>query len=208
MLSLNVGSNINQVAGWLTNVQRKQLPFATAGALTDTAFDVRKHAVERTFPRDFYIHNKRFPAAALRVDKANKRKLRAAVYDRLNLDYLVRASQGGMKVARDGQHIAIPVRDIGGRRGARGMPKSLRPKAVLAKKRTFINRTRKTGQLMILRRKTKKQRPLEGLYILEKQAKVPKQLRFYEDAAKVVQRRMVPNFKKSFERALRTARRL
>ena len=32
-------------------------------------------------------------------------------------------------------------------------------------------------------------------------------LRFYEDAAKVVQRRMVPNFKKSFERALRTARR-
>jgi len=32
-------------------------------------------------------------------------------------------------------------------------------------------------------------------------------LRFYEDAAKVVQRRMVPNFKKSFERAVRTARR-
>ena len=31
-------------------------------------------------------------------------------------------------------------------------------------------------------------------------------LRFYEDAAKVVQRRMVPNFKKSFERAVRTAR--
>jgi hypothetical protein len=30
-------------------------------------------------------------------------------------------------------------------------------------------------------------------------------LRFYEDAAKVVQRRMVPNFKKSFERAVRTA---
>jgi hypothetical protein len=32
-------------------------------------------------------------------------------------------------------------------------------------------------------------------------------LRFYEDAAKVVQRRMVPNFRKSFERAVRTARR-
>jgi len=34
----------------------------------------------------------------------------------------------------------------------------------------------------------------------------PTRLRFYEDAAKVVQRRMVPNFKKSFERAVRTAR--
>ena len=34
-------------------------------------------------------------------------------------------------------------------------------------------------------------------------AHIPKRLRFYEDAAKVVQRRMVPNFKKSFERAVR-----
>lgn len=36
---------------------------------------------------------------------------------------------------------------------------------------------------------------------------IPKRLRFYEDAAKVVQRRMVPNSKKSFERAVRTVRR-
>ena len=39
-------------------------------------------------------------------------------------------------------------------------------------------------------------------------ARIPKRLRFYEDAAKVVQRRMVPNFKKSFERAVRSAWRL
>jgi hypothetical protein len=36
---------------------------------------------------------------------------------------------------------------------------------------------------------------------------IPKRLRFYEDAAKVVQRRLVLNFKESFERAVRTARR-
>ena len=83
MLSLNVGSNIDQVAGWLTNVPRKQLPFATAGALTSTAFDIRKHVIEKTFPRDFDLRNKRFAVATLRVEKANKRKLRAAVYDRL-----------------------------------------------------------------------------------------------------------------------------
>ena len=34
-----------------------------------------------------------------------------------------------------------------------------------------------------------------------------KRLRFYEDAAKTVQRRMVPNFRKSFEGMVRTARR-
>ena len=35
----------------------------------------------------------------------------------------------------------------------------------------------------------------------------PKRLRFYEDAAKVVQKRMVLNLKKSFERVVQTARR-
>ena len=38
-------------------------------------------------------------------------------------------------------------------------------------------------------------------------ARIPERLRFNEDAAKMVQRRMVPSFKKSFERAVRTARR-
>jgi len=37
--------------------------------------------------------------------------------------------------------------------------------------------------------------------------RILKWLRFYEEAAKVVQRRMVPNFKKLFERAVRTAQR-
>ncbi len=97
MLSLNVGSNIDQVAGWLTNVQRKQLPFATTGALTDTAFEVRKHVIEKTFPRDFDLRNQRFAAAALRVDKANKRKLRAAVYDRLGRENLETKARGGIK---------------------------------------------------------------------------------------------------------------
>ena len=43
--------------------------------------------------------------------------------------------------------------------------------------------------------------------LLVQMARISKRLRFYEDAAKVVQRRMVLNFKKSFERAVRTVRR-
>ena len=48
------------------------MPFATAGALTDTAFDVRKHVIEKTFPRGFNLKSKRFAAVTLHVDKANK----------------------------------------------------------------------------------------------------------------------------------------
>ena len=56
-------------------------------------------------------------------------------------------------------------------------------------------------------RRRGKGKPLEVLYQLVPLARIPKRVRFYEDAAKVVQRRMVPNFKKSFERAVGTARR-
>ena len=56
-------------------------------------------------------------------------------------------------------------------------------------------------------RRRGKGKPLEVLYQLVPLARLTKRLRFYEDAVKVVQRRMVPNFKKSFEQAVRTARR-
>ena len=59
----------------------------------------------------------------------------------------------------------------------------------------------------IVRRPRGKGKQLEALYQLVPLARISKRLRFYEDAAKVVQRRMVPNFRKSFERAVRTARR-
>ena len=204
MLNLNVGSNINQVSGWLTNVQRKQLPFATAGALTDTAFDVRKHVVEKTFPRDFDLRNKRFAGAALRVDKANKRKLRAAVYDPLGREYLETHARGGIKKPIDGRNIAIPTQHI--KRTASGkLSAAKRPRAVLGKPNTFIGWTSRGVQ--ILQKGRCKSASIKTFYQLVPMARIPKRLRFYEDAAKVVQRRMVPNFKKSFERAVRTARR-
>ncbi len=203
MLSLNVGSNINQVAGWLTNVQRKQLPFATAGALTSTAFDVRKHVVEKTFPRDFDLKNKRFAAATLRVDKANKRKLRAAVYDRLGREYLETQARGGIK-RPTGQWLSIPTQHI--KRTAAGkVGKAKRPRNIVNKPNVFFRHQGPTPD--IVRRPRGKGKQLEVLYQLVPLARIPKRLRFYEDAAKVVQRRMVPNFKKSFERAVRTARR-
>ena len=111
MLSLNVGSNINQVAGWLTNVQRKQLPFATAGALTLTAFDVRKQVVEKTFPRAFTTRNTRFATNILEVKPAKKRELTATLFDKKGRDYLELHARGGIK-RPTGQWISIPTRHI------------------------------------------------------------------------------------------------
>ncbi len=88
MLNLNVGSNADQIVVWAMNVQQRQLPFTTAGAPTDTAFDVRKHVIEKTFPRGFDLKSKRFAAGALDVDKANKRKVRATDHDWPGREYL------------------------------------------------------------------------------------------------------------------------
>ena len=203
MLSLIVGSNIGEVSGWLTNVQWKQLPFATAGALNDMAFDVRKHVIEKPFPRDFDLKNKRFAAATLRVDKANKRKLRAAVYDWLGREYLETQARGGIK-RPTGQWIPIPTKHI--QRTASGkVGKEKRPQNIVNKPNVFFRHQGPTPD--IVRKPRGKGKSLEVLYQLVSLARIPKRLRFHEDAAKVVQRRMVPNFKKSFESAVRTARR-
>ena len=212
MLSLNVGSNINQVSGWLTNVQRKQLPFATAVALQSTAYDVKRKQIGRTFPGAFETRNQNFAKGVLIVEpgkrsprkNVNKRNLHAAVYaiDRV-ADYLEKHARGGIK-RPTGQWISIPTRHI--KRTAKGkVGKAKRPRNIVNKPNVFFRHQGPTPD--IVRRPRGKGKSLEVLYQLVPLARIPKRLRFYEDAAKVVQRRMVPNFKKSFERAVRTARR-
>ena len=43
---------------------------------------------------------------------------------------------------------------------------------------------------------------ISSVAIQEQLARIPKRLHFYEDMAKVAQRRMVPNFKGSFDRSM------
>ena len=107
-LDINVESNISALTKAMDAFGKDQLPFAMAGALTATAFIVRNTIVKDTFPRSFDVKNKRFAGAAFRVDKANKRKLEARVFDRLDKEYLAMQESGGTKRPR-GNNIAIPT---------------------------------------------------------------------------------------------------
>ncbi len=82
-LSLNITSNIDQVQRRLTDIERRQIPFAAAGAINDTLFDIRKQIAGVTGPRAFDIRNRRFLNAALRVKKATKHNLTGEVFDQL-----------------------------------------------------------------------------------------------------------------------------
>ena len=179
MVGVTIVSNERQIIANTHTVERSIMPTVIRNSLNDTAFDIRKHTVDFTYPQAFQVRNKRFIGAALRVEKASKIKLSAAVFDRLHREYLQRHTTGGTKFPR-GRNIAIPA---GVKRTKSGqISKANRPRALLNKPKVFKTKTR-AGQELIIRRKGRKGKNLEVLYILEPRARIKRTFRFYEATA-------------------------
>ena len=106
-MNINLTTNASKVQKAIQGFS-KQMPFAMSQALNSTAFDIRRQIVDRTYPQSFNVKNKRFANAMFRVEKASKRKLSAAVFDRLGKDYMAMQAEGGTKLPR-GRNIAIPA---------------------------------------------------------------------------------------------------
>lgn len=105
MVQLSVKADIKQVTRYLTNVQKKQVPFAAAGALTDTAFAARK--AERAQIVKKLDRPKPFTVNGFRVKKASKTRLISSVFvTDLVWDYLRWQVQGG---ARKPKKRFIPI---------------------------------------------------------------------------------------------------
>tara|TARA_R100001510_G_scaffold52706_1_gene53658 strand:+ start:574 stop:1221 length:648 start_codon:yes stop_codon:yes gene_type:complete len=175
-LEINVESNISALTKAMDAFGKDQLPFATSKALNDTAFIVRNTIVKETFPRSFDVKNKRFAGVAFKVDTANKRKLEARVFDRLNKDYLALQESGGTKRPR-GNSIAIPTDEI--KVTGRGVTKARRPRQLLQSGKRAFRTKSKTGQDIIAQRRGKKRYPLKVLYVLEPQADIKPRFPFY-----------------------------
>lgn len=211
-MQVNVQSNISAVTKAIDAFGRNQIPFATAQALNDAAFAVRKDTIERVWPSSVTQRNPAFMKAMLMPirgdNRATKRRLRSIVQNhpagKRHKDYLQRLAVGGIKTP-NGRSLAIPAEDMPIRaRG--GVTARNRPRNLLDRPKAF--RQSVGGQEMILERRTKKRYPLKRLYILEQQpAKVDQQFDFYEQGARTGQRAFQSNFRKRFEQAKRTARR-
>ena len=203
MLELDVSSDVDRLMRRMTAVERRQVPFALAGALTSLAFDIRKDAVERTGPESFDLRDPRFLRAAIVVDKASKHDLRARVYDRLESSDLLLHARGLPKYPH-GKHVAVPTKHLLPKRRARGVPKAWRPKQVMRKPRVFEQRWK--GHLYIWRRKTKKRYPIEPLYLLVPRAQMRKRFPFHERARQIFRAELGQVFHRKFEHAMRTAK--
>ena len=148
MLTVNVRSNYKKLSRSLDQLGKKQLPFAFAKTLNETMKAVEKYTVARTYPRTFDVRNRAFFKASMfsnsgqggtAVKWATKTKLRVSARDRLRRGNLQLHATGGTKRARSGR-IAIPSRFTKATRGARGVRKALRPRAVVDSAKGYIDR--------------------------------------------------------------------
>lgn len=211
-MQINVSSNISTFTKAIDAFGRNQVPFATAMALNDAAFEVRKDTIERVWPKSVQSRNPAFMKAVMMPirgeNRATKRKLTATVQNHptgtRHRDYLQRLAVGGVKTP-NGRSIAIPAQDM--RLRARGgVTAGNRPRPALDKPRTF--RQTVDGQEMILRRRTKQRYPLQRLYILEQSpVQIDDQFNFYGEGMRTARRSMQNNFSKRFRQAKRGARR-
>jgi hypothetical protein len=203
-LNINLTTNASAVQKAMQGLS-KQLPFATSVALNSTAFDVREQIVERTYPKSFTVRNKRFASAMFRVEKASKRKLTAAVFDKLGRDYMVKQAEGGIKTPR-GTNIAIPGR-LNQRTATGKIPRSRQPRNLLNNGKAYKTTLRGGQQAIVQPQGRGKSKRLKVMYVLEQRANIPQRFDFYEDASMISRRVFDKNFAKAFARAKRTARR-
>lgn len=162
----------------------KQVPYAAARSLNNAAFKAREHLAGDTWPRSVTVRNRGFIKQALRVEKATKTKLQAAVVDTMGRGNLLAHADGGTKVAKK-RNLAIPTSAV--KLTSKGVRDAQKPANL---KRAFV----RNGTLFQVVGKGKGSR-LQALFTLRPQAKIRKSVPFREEFADIVTnelRRSVP----------------
>lgn len=184
----------------LSNIER-QLPFATALALTRTAKEVQREEIAHirsafTVRGSWLREGGKF---GVRITPASKKELVAVVESRAPW---LEEHEGGVTRTPEGSHFAIPQAVIR-RTKTQLIAKSQRPKAL---KRVFKIQTKKGIPLLIQRIGRGKRSALRVMYQLTGKAKIEPRLQFVDTGRAVVERVWKQIFAEALDRAIRTAR--
>lgn len=196
MISINVKSNVKQFTRHLTKIEKKQIPFATARALTWTAQDVQKWLIKK-IPAIFNVTKKwwlKQQPTGIRIKPAKKNHLISSVYTKAYFAPL--QEEGGTKRPTRSKNLVIPTKKV---------PKSRRKSggatAMLKGKKVFS-----TSRGIYRRKGGKKSKSLELLYHKESSANVKPRFNFKRTAHTIATRMFKRNFLKSLASALKSAR--
>jgi hypothetical protein len=137
-------NNFDKVVQNMDDLGKRQLPFALASSLTQTAKDIQAKELE-ILPTMFTLRTKWYQPKTkygINVDPATKGNLKARVFS--DADWLALQEQGGEKIPHKGRvMLAMPSTNV--RRSKSGIiPPAMRPRALLSG--YYIKRGRgKTG---------------------------------------------------------------
>lgn len=199
MLEIDVTSDIDRVFSEVGDFFRDQIPFVTAGALNDTAFDIRRRVVGSTWPKAIEQRNRVFPGRVFKVgQKASKTLLEAIVEGDGKFDYVERLAEGGTKVPR-GNWIAVPIGNPRRNKGG-SIAKAYKP-AML--KNSFVRSTKDGKNRVILQKN--RDGTVSAKYLLIKRAQINATFRFYEDALDTTMRVFSGHWSTRLERAVRSS---
>ncbi len=210
MLKINVKSNVKKFTRNLNNIQRKQIPFATARALTWTA-GAAQTDIQKKIPKTFQTTRKwwlKQQPTGVKVRPAKKNALTATVYT--NAYFAKLQEEGGLKAPFKAGGLLIPSDKVPkyGRK-AGGARKVLQQKKVLKRGGMAGGDpviTLKSGKRGVFRRRTKKRLPIELMYTYVPQASVRGRFGFKKTAATAAKRDFEKLFAKSLNMALKSAR--
>jgi hypothetical protein len=173
-----------------------QIPYAMSLALNRSAEVTRNFLIKQTWPTHVTQRNASFIAASLttRDSRASKTSLAVEIYDKLNRGNLQLQAKGGTRTPRGGGSLAVPVSTI--KKGARGVPARLRPKALQ-------NSFKRNGKLYTRDKRGR----IKLVYTLKPTTAVPKRVPFYEDFAASMNRELKRTIPLAVAKAMSTRRR-
>jgi len=194
--------DIGRLQSRLTDLARSQIPFATAGALNDTAFEARE-AVIKEVDRTF-VSPTPFTRRGVRVRKATKQNPVAHVYiPPIQARYLRKQIEGGARrnVRKPGGALPAPA---DARLNRYGNLTRNQIKTLLSKPNTF--RRTINGVDGIWQRMKRGRRKLKLLVVFSRQQHYRPRFDFEGPIRQTVQRVYRKNFGRRLGQAIRTTR--
>ncbi len=201
VFEIDVRLDVKELTKSLNDLQRKQIPFATAQALTRTAQDVQKAEVvnvQRVFENKKKWWLKQQPTG-IKITPAKKNNLVASIFT--NAFFADLQEEGGTKRPFRGSTLAIPTDNV-----AKRFRKSGGARDILNQKNVFITKFRDGSKGIVKKVGGKRNPRLKALFGFERTAKIPRRFNFKKVAARVANRQFIRRFNQSLDKALKTAR--
>lgn len=198
MIELSVSFDTKEVEKMLTDLEKKQIPFAASQALNDTAFDARK-ALRVQTPRKLDRPTK-FTVDSFQVIKSKKRNLVATVFiEEKRWKYLKWQIDGGTRRI-SGRGTGVPVgaklNKFGNIRGrSRGLVKG---------KKQFIATIR--GVAGVWEKLGSGRRQVKLMVVFKKSVNYKQRLPYAKIVEGVARNKFVKHFNRRLKQALKTAR--